>query len=107
MQRFVTKKQHTSAGSWISVIIFGTILSVFLYAVTFFSQVSLEEQQESLEDALHRSITQCYALEGTYPESLDYLKEHYGITYDDTHFYVDYQIVASNIRPEVTVIPYE
>lgn len=107
MQRFVTQKKRRSVGAWISVLAFGLVLVVFLYAVSAFSQVSLKEQQESLERALNRSITQCYALEGKYPESLSYLKENYGITYDDTHFYVDYQITASNIRPEVTIIPYD
>lgn len=107
MQRFVTHKQKKSVGAILSVLIFSVILLCFLSAVSHFSQVSLQEQQNNLERALQRSITQCYALEGKYPESLNYLKEHYSITYDDTHFYVDYQITASNIRPEVTVIPYE
>ena len=30
----------------------------------------------SLERALNRSITQCYALEGTYPPNLKYLTDH-------------------------------
>ena len=40
-----------------------------------------------------------------YPESLSYLEEHYGITYDKENYVVDYEIIGSNILPDVTVIP--
>ena len=43
-------------------------------------------------------------MEGSYPESLEYLKEHYGITYDEDRFFVDYKIVGTNILPDVTII---
>ena len=43
-------------------------------------------------------------MEGSYPESLQYLKEHYGLTYDDDKFFVDYQTLGSNIMPDVTII---
>ncbi|MBF1030306.1 MAG: hypothetical protein HXK91_08980, partial [Lachnospiraceae bacterium] len=39
-----------------------------------------------------------------YPPSLDYLKERYGLTYDESFFYVDYQPLASNLYPDVTVL---
>ena len=53
---------------------------------------------------LIRNITYCYAVEGSYPESLDYLKEHYGLTYDEDRFFVDYQVIGANILPDVTII---
>ena len=59
---------------------------------------------ESLENALNRSITQCYAVEGAYPPSLAYIKEHYGLIYDEELFYVDYQPIGSNIMPDVTIM---
>ena len=61
-------------------------------------------QKESLERALNRSIVYCYATEGTYPESLEDLKAHYGLTYDEDLFFVDYQTVGANIYPDVTII---
>ncbi|WP_318583936.1 hypothetical protein [[Clostridium] scindens] len=54
-----------------------------------------------------RSITQCYAVEGNYPESLDYLKKSYGLHYDEDKFFVDYQPLGSNIMPDVTIIKKE
>lgn len=65
----------------------------------------LKEEQESLDKAMRRCITSCYALEGCYPPSLSYMKEHYGLQYDEDIFFVDYRPVASNIRPAYFIIP--
>ena len=63
-----------------------------------------ELARETLENALNRSITYCYAVEGAYPQSLDYLKTNYGITYNEDLFFVDYRISGANIFPDVTII---
>lgn len=57
-----------------------------------------------LENALNRSITQCYALEGAYPPTLKYLVENYGLTYNTEQYFIDYQYIASNLRPDTTII---
>ncbi len=62
------------------------------------------KQKDILERALNRSITQCYALEGAYPSSIAYLEENYGLTYDKKSFYIDYQYIGSNLRPDTTII---
>lgn len=77
---------------------------LFYKGILSVSATTLEKQQESLENALSRSITQCYAVEGTYPPSLSYLEEHYGLTYNKELFYVDYRPIGSNIMPDVTVL---
>lgn len=105
MARFQHKKQHTAKNLWLSVLIFGGILLLFYIGVSSVLDISLKEQEKSLKTALNQAVVRCYAAEGTYPESLDYLREHYGITYDDSRFYVDYQVIGSNILPDITVIP--
>lgn len=57
------------------------------------------------ENAVVQSAVHCYSVEGAYPDSLDYLKKHYGITWDESKYKVTYEIIAKNIRPEVKVIP--
>lgn len=91
-----------------------TGLFVFLAAAFIFcqglNQLSVktsEEQKKSLEEAVWRGITQCYAIEGRYPESLEYLKKEYGVQYDSDRFFVDYQPLGSNIVPDVTIIERE
>ena len=34
--------------------------------------------QETLKKAIARASVQCYAIEGRYPPSIEYLEEHYG-----------------------------
>jgi hypothetical protein len=65
------------------------------------------QEKELLSRALERSITQCYALEGDYPPNLAYLTENYGLTYDADHFFIDYQYIGSNLRPDTTIIEKE
>ena len=65
---------------------------------------SLAEERESLETAVRRCIVSCYALEGHYPYSLEYMEEHYGLQYDKSRFYIDYRPIAANIRPEYFIL---
>ncbi|MFG6358187.1 MAG: hypothetical protein K1W26_15430 [Acetatifactor sp.] len=81
------------------------ILFLFLRGVQSVSDTTAAKQQESLETALNRSIAQCYAVEGMYPPSLRYIREHYGLTYDESKFVIDYRCEGSNLMPEVMVLP--
>ena len=78
---------------------------LFLIVPSFISNIADEEQCKNLETTLRRDILQCYAVEGTYPPSLDYLEENYGFFYDTDKFYIDYIAIGSNIMPDVTIIP--
>ena len=88
----------------LSMLIFAAIILLFYFAVDASGKSTIEKQQESLINALERDIVQCYAIEGMYPPDLEYLENHYGLTYDKTMFFVDYQPIASNLYPDVTVI---
>ena len=105
MSRFTYKKQPRTAPKFLlSVCLFFAILFLFVGGVSSLSTGTRQRQKESLENAITRGITYCYAMEGTYPESLDYLRENYGLTYDENLFFVDYRVTGSNIFPDVTII---
>lgn len=87
-----------------SVVIFLGLIILVLYGLGNVSTMTKEKQAESLRSALNRSIVHCYCVEGTYPPSLDYLIEHYGLTYDTDDFYIDYQPIGGNLKPDVTII---
>lgn len=89
---------------FLSIVLFVGIAVLFFLAVDATGKSSISKQQESLETALSRDIVQCYAIEGRYPPDLEYLEQHYGLTYDKKTFFVDYIPVASNLYPDVTVI---
>jgi len=87
-----------------SLVIFLVVLFLFFLGISFISQTSEAEQKTHLESALNRSIVNCYAIEGAYPSSLEYIEENYGITYDKNKFFVDYQVLGSNLMPDITII---
>lgn len=105
MARFQYRKPpHTYRKFVLSVCTFILIAGIFYQGIESLSSSTQRRQRESLENALIRNITYCYAVEGSYPESLDYLKVHYGLTYDEDRFFVDYQVVGANILPDITII---
>ena len=62
-----------------------------------------EEGRQQLEDALRQAAVACYAAEGIYPPTLDYLTDHYGVQVEDRYI-VFYEIFAKNLMPEITVL---
>lgn len=105
MSRFQYKKtSRRPSGFLLSVCIFFAVLVLFTEGLSSLSDSTKRRQKESLENAIVRSTTYCYTVEGAYPESLDYLKDNYGLTYDEDAFYVDYRVIGSNILPDITII---
>ena len=85
----------------------GFFLAIFfscIFCLNLISRESSEEEIATLKQAILKSVAHCYAIEGTYPESLEELKEEYGITYDSDKYFVDYQIWGENIMPDITII---
>lgn len=80
------------------------IIFLCLMGIDSIGQATTEEQLRSLENSIKRNVIQCYALEGTYPPNLQYLKDHYGLIYNEDDFFVDYQTYGSNIMPDYTII---
>lgn len=65
------------------------------------------ERLSQLEEAIRRAAVSCYAIEGFYPADTDYLVENYGLIIDESKYTVFYDAFASNILPEITVLPNE
>ena len=91
----------------LAVAVFLLFFAVFLAGVQSVSAVSEETEMENIENAVVQSAVFCYGTEGAYPESLAYLREHYGLQYDEDKYIVDYEIVGKNIRPQVRVFRLE
>lgn len=63
-----------------------------------------DQSMAQLEQAVRRSCTACYAAEGVYPPSLEYLQEHYGLQVDDSRYTVRYSAIGENLMPDITVL---
>ena len=106
MNRFEQKRTHwyQRFGFLIPIIAFVILFLLFIKGISAVNTTTYEKQLESLETAISRSISQCYAVEGIYPPTLEYLEEHYGLIIDDEIFLVDYDYYGSNLLPDVTVL---
>ena len=107
MNRFqykTTEKNYGRLKTFLSSLAFLLILLCLLLGFRALSGGNLSRGRENLEKAIERTLTRCYAVEGSYPESLQYMEENYGLTYDSSRYYVDYRIAGRNVRPIVTVI---
>ncbi|MEG0275628.1 MAG: hypothetical protein RR630_01220 [Coprobacillus sp.] len=85
----------------VSFLMISIIICLGFYST---SKSTQDNQKKSLEQALYRGIVECYAIEGSYPQSLDYLISEYHIIYNKDDFVIDYEVIASNIMPSVSVI---
>ena len=66
-----------------------------------------EAQTEFVTDAVHNAALTCYAVEGAYPTSLEYLRSHYGLAYDQSRYLVRYESFGSNLMPDISVTEVE
>ena len=104
MNLFSTRKEKISITSYLPVLIMVVVLGAFILFSNSMTSSNTAREKEILQNAIERSVTQCYALEGTYPSSLSYLEENYGLLYNKEQFFVDYQYIGDNLRPDVTII---
>ena len=87
-----------------SLLLFLGVLLCFLLAVSRLETGRQAEGKRQLEEALRRAAVSCYALQGYYPPSVDYLVEHYALQYDTERYAVRYELTASNLMPDITVL---
>lgn len=97
------KKRIFSSYS-ISVVIFITVIVLFIYGISTVSNSSVTNDRDILEKAINHDIIHCYCVEGMYPPSVKYMEDHYGLIYDSSKFIVDYEYIGANIMPRVMII---
>ncbi len=90
------------SGLFYSLLMFVAVVGVFVFGTDNVSGTVSQEQLEMIEASVRRSTVQCYALEGSYPEDLEYLVEEYGLYYDDANFVVHYENIGSNLLPQIS-----
>lgn len=81
-----------------------TAFAAFFYGLRNVTGKLSEQGKTKLEEAVRRGAVACYAAEGAYPPSIEYLEEHYGLTVDESRYIVHYEVFADNILPDITVL---
>lgn len=108
MRGIFTNTKKKSGKPWaaiISVVCFALIILVVVMGVKNVSSAAGTEQAKITEQAVRRAAVECYAVEGYYPPSLEYLEEHYGLMLDTGRYVYHYRSIASNLMPEIKVFP--
>lgn len=94
--------------SWLAALLAPALLLAAAWVLVRGSdQLNADRNAEAklrLEDAIRRGCAACYAAEGRYPQSLDDLKERYGLQIDEEHYAVFYEPYGSNLMPNFTVL---
>ena len=91
--------------SLVSLLVSLLVIAAAAAAVFFsFDDRKLKERQADLvRDSVMSAVVQCYALEGRYPEDMEYLSKNYGLLLDTKRYIYHYEKFASNILPDVRV----
>ena len=82
------------------------MMGMIVYGLRQTEESSRAEGMRILDESIRRAIVVNYAIEGSYPESIAYLEENYGIHIDWSKYVVHYSIFASNIMPDMSVIEF-
>ena len=89
------------------VLLMVALLAGVWMLVTRVGNSSGEAQTKFVTDAVRNAALTCYAVEGAYPNDVEYLREHYGLAYDQSRYLVRYSAFGSNLMPSITVLEME
>jgi hypothetical protein len=92
------------SGLFWTLLITAAIILVMTLSINGLSGQVRDNQAKFVEDAVRRSAVQCYALEGSYPSSIEYLEKNYNLTIDRSRYAVYYESMGSNLLPQIRVI---
>jgi len=87
-----------------AIIVFVAVIVGFVALIHSLTATSAEQEEKMVYDAVRNAALSCYAVEGAYPESLEYLRENYGLAYNEEEYLVEYDAFASNLMPTITVL---
>ena len=87
-----------------AVLIFVALIVGFIFLINNITSKSGSREKEIVTEAVKNAALTCYAVEGMYPDSLDYLRENYNLSYNEDKYVVDYETFASNVIPHIKVV---
>ena len=104
MHLFEKRERFNSRGMIISILLFAAVALVFVSMLGQVETQGGDQQTKLLEDALFRAAVTCYAVEGRYPPTRDYIVEKYGVIIDEAKYIVTYDVFAPNVMPGIQVL---
>ena len=86
-----------------SILIFVALILAFVLLVNNITNKNSGRELQIVRDAVHNAALTCYAVDGMYPDDLQYLRDHYNLSYNEDRYHVFYEPMASNLMPSIKV----
>ena len=86
-----------------SIAIFIALILSFVLLINGITTKNNGRELQIVRDAVKNAALTCYAVEGVYPDDLEYLREHYHLSYNEEKYHVFYEPLASNLMPFIKV----
>ena len=86
-----------------SILIFVALIAAFVLLINNITNKNNGRELEIVRDAVKNAALTCYEVEGMYPDDLEYLREHYNLSYNEERYRVFYEPLASNLMPSIKV----
>ena len=96
-------KNKFSVATILNFLLFILITSIVLISFVKISYQSEKKGNDLLDQSLNKVVVTCYATEGRYPDSLEYLEKNYKVKIDRKKYNVEYNVFATNIYPEIVI----
>jgi len=93
---------HAISSGLLMLVVFLLVAAALIGMLRFWGHAD-PQRTEAVVEAIRKAAVQCYALEGSYPPDILYMKEHYGLQFDEVRYAYRYEVFASNIMPEIEV----
>ena len=87
----------------IKILVFAALIALFLAIFLRVDSYEGREETQMVQEAVRRAVLTCYAVEGDYPDTIDYLKENYRLSFDEDRFFVTYNPYGENMSPDIYV----
>ena len=88
-------------------ITFLLVIGALLAGGFYFDYVSNMQNIDLLRQSARKAVVQCYTIEGEYPSNVEYLEKNYGLEYNHEKYFIDYELFASNVMPNIDVFEKE
>ena len=88
---------------WIKLLGIVLVLAAAVLLVNRIDTAHDAAETDIVRDAVKNAALTCYAVEGAYPNSVEYLREHYRLAYDENRYMITYDAFASNMIPDIWV----
>ncbi len=88
---------------WIKLALTAAVLVLSVILIARIDVAQDMEETEIVRAAVKDAALTCYAVEGAYPDSVEYLRQHYQLAYDEERYFITYEAFASNRLPDIWV----